>query len=216
MVTGTQSRERSEGAHQNGHHERLAMRQGDVPPPVPERVANPRVREDQAVQDFRQNSEKMHRATSENANTRAWFDCCRSVFPQSVRKAGPDVDLYNVSTYQCSILFNNIGFLQQEENIDKAISSSERFNVTNDPHLSLLTEFSGNNYAHVILTAEAGSLPTDAKELLHGFGLVGCHSSRSNDLPVHAGYIRLLWESDVDTRNGHAAIFDLVKDKQSN
>ena len=95
--------------------ERLAMRQGDVPPPVPERVANPRVREDQAVQDFRQNSEKMHCATSENANTRAWFDYCRSVFPQSVRKVGPDVDLYNVSTYQCSIFFNNIGFLQQEE-----------------------------------------------------------------------------------------------------
>ena len=90
----------------------------------------------------------------------------------------------------------------------------ERFNVTNDPHLSLLTEFSGNNYAHVILTAEADSLPTDAKELLHGYGLAGCHSSRSNDLPVHAridssGKIRLLWESDVDTRNGHAAIFEV-------
>ena len=33
--------------------ERLAMRQGDMPPPVPERVANPRVREDGAVQDFK-------------------------------------------------------------------------------------------------------------------------------------------------------------------
>ena len=26
--------------------ERLAMKQGDMPPPVPERVANPRIRED--------------------------------------------------------------------------------------------------------------------------------------------------------------------------
>ena len=50
--------------------------------------------------------------------------------------------------------------------------------------------------------------------MLHGYGLAGCHSSRSNDLPVHArigssGKIRLLWESDVDTRNGHAAIFEV-------
>ena len=32
--------------------ERLAMRQSDMPPPVPERIANPRFREDRAVQDF--------------------------------------------------------------------------------------------------------------------------------------------------------------------
>ena len=31
--------------------------------PPTERVANPRIREDRAVQDFRQNSDKMHRAT---------------------------------------------------------------------------------------------------------------------------------------------------------
>ena len=57
--------------------ERLAMRR-DMPPP-PERVANPRIREDRTVQDFRQNSEKMHRATSEDAYTRAWFVYCRSL-----------------------------------------------------------------------------------------------------------------------------------------
>ena len=49
----------------------------------------------------------------------------------------------------------------------------------------------------MILTAEADSLPTDAKELLNDYGFVGCHSSKSNDLSVHArinssGYIRLL------------------------
>ena len=64
--------------------------------------------------------------------------------------------------------------------------SNEKFNVTNDPQLSLLTEFWGNNNADVILTAETDSLPTDAKELLNDYGLVGCHSSRSNDLSVHA------------------------------
>ena len=56
--------------------ERLAMRKGDTPPPVPERVANPKIREDRAVQDVRQNSEKMHRTTSEDAYTKAWFDYC--------------------------------------------------------------------------------------------------------------------------------------------
>ena len=56
--------------------ERLAMRQGDMPPQVPERVANPRIREDRAVQDFQKNSDKMHRATHEDAFIRAWFDYC--------------------------------------------------------------------------------------------------------------------------------------------
>ena len=139
-----------------------------MPPPVPERVANPRIREHRAVQNFRQNSETMHRATSEDAYTKAWFDNCRSVFPQSVRKAGPNVDFFNVSTYQSSILFNNMGSFNRKsefrkaEKIDQPISLNEKFNVTNDPHLTLLTEFWGNNCAHVIMTVEADSLPTDA------------------------------------------------------
>ena len=122
------------------------MRQGDMPPPVPERVAIPRLREDRAGQDFRQNSEKMHRATCEDAYTRAWFDYCRSVFPQSVRKAGPNVDFYNVSTYQCSILFNNMGsFIRKSEfrkaeNMYKPVSQNEKFNVTNDHQLSRLRD----------------------------------------------------------------------------
>ena len=79
--------------------ERLAMRQDDLPPLVLERVVDPRIREDRAVQDFERNSDQMHRATDEDDYARAWFDCCRSVFPQSAKKAGSDVDLYNVSTY---------------------------------------------------------------------------------------------------------------------
>ena len=51
--------------------ERLAMRKGDLPPPVRERVANPRIREDRAVQEFRLNSEKMHRAAPEDAYTKS-------------------------------------------------------------------------------------------------------------------------------------------------
>ena len=90
----------------------------------------------------------------------------------------------------------------------------------NDPQLSLVTEFWGNNYAHVILTEEADSSPTDARELLNDNCFVGCHSSKSNDLSVHAridssGYIRLLWKSGVDDRNGHAAIFEIIFGKTS-
>ena len=127
--------------------ERLAMRQGDLHPPGPERVANPRIREDRAVQDFPLNSAKMHRTTCENAYTRAWFDYCRNVFPQSVRKTGPNVDLYNVSTYQCSILFKNMGSFnwkiefRKVENMDKPVTKGEQFNFTYDRQLSPLREF---------------------------------------------------------------------------
>ena len=119
--------------------ERLAMIQRDMPPPVPERVANPRIRENRAVHDFQRNSEKMHRATHEDSCT---FDHCRSVFPQSVRKASPDVDLYNVSTYQRSILFNNMesfnrkSDFQKAENMHKPLSPQEKSNVTDDRQLS--------------------------------------------------------------------------------
>ena len=145
------------------------MRQGHMPPPVPERVVNPRIREDRAVQDFQCNSAKMHRANYEDAYTRAWFDFCRSVFPQSVRKASPNVDLHNVSTYHCSILLNNMGSFsgksgfRKAENMYKPVSPNEKFNVTNDPQLSPLRELGRNNNAHVILTAKADSLPTDEK-----------------------------------------------------
>ena len=128
----------TDGAYQarepiEGDKERLAMRRGAMPPPVPQRVANPRIREDRAVQDFRQNSEKMHRATHGDAYTRAWFDYCRSVFSQAVREAGPNVDLYNVSSYQCSILFNNMGSFNRKnefrkaENMYKPVSPNEKF-----------------------------------------------------------------------------------------
>ena len=39
------------------------MSQSDMPPPAPERVANPRIRKDQAAHCFQQISETMHCAT---------------------------------------------------------------------------------------------------------------------------------------------------------
>ena len=52
------------------------------------------------------------------------------------------------------------------------------------------------------------------------YGFVGCHSSRSNDLSVHAriestGNVRLLWEtSEQDDRNTHASIFEVKHGKK--
>ena len=74
-------------------------------------------------------------------------------------------------------------------------------------------ENAGKKYAHVILTTEADSLPTGATYLLEDYGLVGCHSPKSNFMSVHAridctGYVRLLWESkDEEDKGSRAAIF---------
>ena len=88
--------------------ERFAMKIGDMLLPLLRRVPNPRIRDDRALH-FLMNSDKMHRASSDDAYTQAWFDYSRSsVFPQSVRKTGTDNELFNVSTYQCSILLNKM------------------------------------------------------------------------------------------------------------
>ena len=120
--------------------ERIAMKKGDIPPPVLERVASPRIREDQALQEFISNSDKMHRATSDDAFTQAWFDySLSSVFPQSVKKRGTNLDIYGVPTYQCTDHFKNMGSFnrksefQRPENLNKPITKGEKFNVTNDP-----------------------------------------------------------------------------------
>ena len=98
-----------------------------------------------------------------------------------MRKTVSNVDIYSVSTYQCSILFNNMGSFNRKSEFPKAEN-----HVT---ELSPLGEFLGNNHAHVILTAEADSLPIDEKKLLEDCGVVGCHSSKSNDLSVHASTV---------------------------
>ena len=67
----------------------------------------------------------------------------------------------------------------------------------------------------MILTAEADSVLTDARQLFEDYGLVGCHSSISKERSVHVrigstGYVRLLWESsEEDDKNAHAAIFEV-------
>ena len=124
--------------------ERLAMRQGDTPPPLPKRVANPRIRDDQALLEFNSNSDKMHLATSDDAFKQTWLDYRPFVFPQSVGETGTNVKLFHVPTYQCSILLKNMGSFSQKsefsrpENLNKPIAKGEKFNVAD---LSLLREF---------------------------------------------------------------------------
>ena len=124
--------------------ERLAMKRGDMPPPVPKRVANPRIQENQALQEFHSDSDKMHRATLEDEFAQTWFDYGRFVFPQSVGKTGTNVELCNVPTYQGSIVFNSVGSFNRKsevrkpENLNKPVAKGEKFNVAD---LSLLQEF---------------------------------------------------------------------------
>ena len=124
--------------------ERLATKRGDMPPPVPKRVNNPRIREDQAKLEFYSNSDRIHRATPEDEVAQTWFDYDRSVFPQSVRKTGTNVERSNLSTYQCSFVFNNVGSFNRKsevrkpQNLNKPNAKGEKFNVAD---WSLLREF---------------------------------------------------------------------------
>ena len=98
--------------------------------------SNPRIRDDQALNEIFSNSDKMHRDTSNDAYTQAWFDYSRlSVFPTVCEKIGKDVELFNVPTDQCSIIFNYLGFFnrksefQKPENLNKPITKGVKFNI---------------------------------------------------------------------------------------
>ena len=76
------------------------MKKGDMLLPLPGRVSSLRIRDDQALNEFCSNSDKIHRAASDDVHTQAWFDFSRSsIFPQSVRKW---VKTLSFSTYQLS------------------------------------------------------------------------------------------------------------------
>ena len=127
VFTGTSRTSHQEREPIENDEERLAMKRGGMPPPVPKRVANPRIRDDQALHEFYSNSDKMHRATSDDAFTQAWFDYSQSVFPQSVRKTMTNVELFNVPTYQCSILFNNMGSVNQKSEFRRPVNLNKPY-----------------------------------------------------------------------------------------
>ena len=116
--------------------ERLAMKIGDMSPQLSRRVPNPRIRDDRALHDFFTNSDKMHRASSDDAYTQAWFDYSRSsVFPQSVRKTGTDNELFNVSTYQCSILLNKMVSFSRKSEFQPRVKNSTSMNCHSSRNL---------------------------------------------------------------------------------
>ena len=131
--------------------ERLAMKIGDMPPPLPWRVSNPRIRDDQALNGFFSSSDKMHRPKSDDVYTKAWLDYSRpSFFPQSGRKVGEDVNFFNVSTYQCSILVNKLGSFNRKsefwkrENQNKPITRGEKL-------MSMINRYSRNLGETIVL-----------------------------------------------------------------
>ena len=87
VFTGTNRTSYEERKPIENDEERLAMKGGDMPPPEFETIK------------FYSNSDKMHRATTDDAFTQAWFDSSQSVFPQSVRKTSTNVELFYVPTY---------------------------------------------------------------------------------------------------------------------
>ena len=114
-------------------------------------------------------------------------------FPQCVRKAGPDVDFYYVSTYQCSIPLQQHGFHSTERvNFGKLrmllsrFLQMKKFHVTSDPRLSTPQRILGKQLRICDLDGRGWtSLPTDANKLLSNCGFSGGHhSNKSNALSV--------------------------------
>ena len=119
--------------------------------------------------------------------TREWFNYSKNVFPQSRPQVGDDVETHAATTYQLSAAFLNLGSFQRTTSVTNPVTG-ERRNMR-QPNLNMLVELWGNNYAHIILTAEAGTLPTDKNELKEKYGLTGAHSDGSY-LVCHAQFFR--------------------------
>ena len=109
---------------------------GGMPPLLPRRVSNPSIRDDQALNVIFSNSDKKHRATSDDASTQAWFDYSLPTIclPTICEKIGKDVELFNVSTYPCSILVDHLGSFNRKseigkpENLNKPVTKGEKIN----------------------------------------------------------------------------------------
>ena len=143
--------------------------------------------------------------------TASWFDYNQHQFPQSRRKAGKDVSETATSTMQLSVVFNNLGNFQRTQKITNPSTGKTKTLVMKDKNM--LTTFWGQNYGHILLTAEAGTLPMDQEFLLNEFGLTGKHT-KEEYLACHAkighgGYVRLVWETDVTQPS---KVFDPAKE----
>ena len=98
-----------------------------MPPPVPKRVLTPRIRDNRASHKLYSNFHKMHRATSGDAYTQAWFDESRSISVQSVRQPDKDVDLFERINLPMQHPFQQYEFLQPDEWIPRTKETAQGY-----------------------------------------------------------------------------------------
>ena len=186
--------------------ETLAMKRGDMPPPVPKQVANPRIQEDQASQEFHSNSDKMHRATLKTNSHKHGVIMAdlssRNLWEKQVHTLNFTTCQRPSAAFSSSIWVPSTGRVKSENHrtwtclLPKVKSS-----------MSPICHFSKNSgetttrmcFWQRRLTAYRQT----QNSCLRTMALVWCHSSSSNDLSFHARiwfhwYVRLLLESSEE------------------
>ena len=68
-----------------------------------------------------------------------------------------------------SVMFMNLGNMARTA----WVTTGENKKTIKDERINILQEFWGNNYAHIVITAEADELPQDPEELKSRVGLIG-------------------------------------------
>ena len=186
--------------------ERLAMRQGDMPPPSSTWASCHS--ENSTRTSSTGSSLELGQGTVPPSKTLTRYKC----WP--LQRVNVPVQHPFSTTWVPSI--RNNGF-QKVENMDKSVTSGEKFNVTNEPQLSFLRE---------IWRKTARMWPwrqrlTACQQMKRSCLMtVACGmSSRSNDLSAHARIdssecVRLIWEFN-DDKNGHSAIFEVTFGKKT-
>ena len=200
--------------------ERLTRKKGDMPPPLPRKIDNPRLREDPALMEFYSNTDKIHTPPL-GMLMHMHGSITVSIFSRSEWRKHVET-MHSFTCQRISAVFSStiwahlIGRVNSDNHRIWAILLP-KMKGTMSPICRFFVSFGETiNYAHVILTAEADSLPTDARQLLKDYGLVECHSNKGNYLSAHAridstGHVRrLLWESnDEEDTGSHATILEV-------
>ena len=156
-----------------------------------------------------------------NVYTQAWFSLQSIIYlPTVCEKVGQNDVLFNVSTNQCSILFNNLGFFNRKsefwkpENLNEAIAKGENFNIA---ELSFVTQqkvvetillmLTGRQKRTICRPTQGSRLKTMAWWDAIQPEAMTCQSMQEL---MPQGYVRLLWESNGEANKfTHVAIFEV-------
>ena len=122
VITGTNTSYQAREPIEN--EERLAMKRCDMPSQSLSELTIQGF-ENQALLRFCSNSERIHRSTSEDAYTQAWFEKSRSIFTQSLRKTGTNVELWKSVNIPVECSQQQQGFISTEEWIPKTTKLEE-------------------------------------------------------------------------------------------